>query len=160
MFNNSVFLNNLGKNMVRWATCLLLMLLPEKKTYIYLEMSLTRLFAAPDQGSGIDERKFFEVVHNCNYSKEAFNLSYFAFDSIWTNPFLDELISIDGRSYPIREVLSNKSLFDKAGKSAIHIFLDRLPNIIKYRIGIDESYKEREVVDSLFKFASCKLDTI
>ena len=93
--------------------------------------------------------KFFSVVHNRNYGKDANNLPNFVFDSIWTESFLTKPINFKGEYWSVMEVLNDRDLFYKNRREVIDLFLDELPCEVKNKLGLTIKSRCREIRESV-----------
>ena len=148
--------SNIKKKVGHIFLTAILFCLPESMVLIFLELSISSLFIKSKGFDKVNMDKFFSVVHNKNYGKDANNLPNFVFDSIWTESFLTKPINFNGEFWSVIEVLNNRDLFYKNRREVIDLVLNELPNEIKTKLGLFMKSRCREIRESVLVHIDAK----
>lgn len=78
------------------------------------------------------------------------------FGLIWSDSFLDKIVVGKGMIL-VKDVVCNRHLYELHGETVIDMWLDELPELIKFKLSLDKTHSRREVRKSLLDLVNRKL---
>lgn len=157
MKSKNNFWGRLSSAFIRLLTSILLFPLPCRKTFLFLEVSLSSLVVKTraDDRHPIDMVNFYKLVNN-NYSEHVVNLPEYTLEVMWSNDLLDKKREFATGRHSLRDVLRNRDLMARNTYSIVDIVLGNLPYLMKVKLGLASDKTKNVVREEVVQYLNRK----